>query len=71
MSENAITTTGTVLERKGEILYSVELMNGKAVLGHLSKPLTVAETVFEPGETLLLEFTPYDFDQARILAKHS
>lgn len=70
MSENAITTTGTVIERKGEIIYTVELMNGKIALCHLSKPLTEAKTEFTPGEKLLLEFTPYDFDQARILAKH-
>ena len=45
MSEAAIETTGIILERKGEILYRVELMNGKVVLGHLSKPLTDAKVV--------------------------
>ena len=66
MSEAAIETTGTVLERKGEILYRVELMNGKVVLGHLSKPLTDAKAELAEGSTVLLEMTPYDFDQARI-----
>ncbi len=69
MPEAAIQTTGTVLERKGEILYRVELMNGKIVLGHLSKPLTDAGEVFSEGENIHLELTPYDFDQARILGK--
>ncbi len=69
MSEAAIQTSGTILERKGEILYRVELMNGKVVLGHLSKPLTDAKTEFPTGEKILLELTPYDFDQARILGK--
>ncbi len=69
MSENAIQTTGVILERKGEILYRVELMNGKVVLGHLSKPLTDAKTEFPDGAAVLLEMTPYDFDQARILGK--
>ena len=71
MPEAAIQTTGTVLERKGEILYRVELMNGKVVLGHLSKPLTDAGEVFSDGESVSLELTPYDFDQARILGKVS
>lgn len=68
MPEAAIETTGTILERKGEILYRVELMNGKIVLGHLSKPLTDAKAELVDGATVLLEMTPYDFDQARILS---
>lgn len=67
MSEAAIETTGTILERKGEILYRVELMNGKIVLGHLSKPLTDAKAELADGSSVLLEMTPYDFDQARII----
>lgn len=66
MSEAAIETTGTILERKGEILYRVELMNGKVILGHLSKPLTDAKTELADGATVLLEMTTYDFDQGRI-----
>lgn len=68
MSEPAIETTGTILERKGEILYRVELMNGKVILGHLSKPLTDAKTEFSNGDSVLLEMTPFDFDQGRIVA---
>ncbi|MDE0836680.1 MAG: translation initiation factor IF-1 [Akkermansiaceae bacterium] len=67
MSEAAIETTGIILERKGEILYRVELMNGKVVLGHLSKPLTDAKAELADGTSVLLEMTPYDFDHARIL----
>jgi len=67
MPDTAIQTTGEVLERKGEILYRVRLMNGKVVLGHLSKPLTDARMEFPEGAAVLLEMTPYDFDQARIL----
>lgn len=67
MSDTAIQTTGEILERKGEILYRVRLMNGKVVLGHLSKPLTDARAEFPEGASVLLEMTPYDFDQARIL----
>ena len=69
MSEPAIETTGTILERKGEILYRVELMNGKVILGHLSKPLTDSKTEFSLGETVHLEMTPFDFDQGRIVAR--
>lgn len=69
MSEPAIETTGTILERKGEILYRVELMNGKVILGHLSKPLTDSKTEFLNGDSVLLEMTPFDFDQGRIVSR--
>ena len=71
MSEPAIETTGTILERKGEILYRVELLNGKVMLGHLSKPLTDAKAVFSKGDSVLLEMTPFDFDQGRIVSRVS
>lgn len=67
MSELAIETTGTIIERKGEILYRVELMNGKVILSHLSKALTQAKAFFPDGAHVLLEMTPYDFDQGRII----
>lgn len=69
MSEPAIVTTGTILERKGEILYRVELMNGKVILGHLSKSLTDAKTELSDGDSVILEMTPFDFDQGRIVEK--
>ena len=71
MSEPAIETTGTILERKGEILYRIELLNGKVMLGHLSKPLTDAKAEFSEGDSVLLEMTPFDFDQGRIIARVS
>lgn len=71
MSEAAIETTGTILERKGEIIYAVELMNGKVMLGHLSKPLTDAKAEFSEGDRVHVEMTPYDFDQGRIVASVS
>ncbi len=70
MSEAAIETVGAVIERKGEILYRVELMNGKTVLAHLSKSLTDAKAEFVDGASVLLEMTPYDFDQGRIVGEY-
>lgn len=67
MPDATIRTQGAVLSVRGPVLYEVELPNGKAILAHLSKPLTLAEASFEPGRQVLLELTPFDFDQARIL----
>lgn len=67
MPDAAIHTHGTIIEQAGRILYRVALPNGKIILAHLSKRLADSQAVFAPGELLLLEMTPYDFDTARIL----
>ncbi len=67
MPDAPIYTVGIILKQLGPILYRTELSNGKWVMGHLSKPLTLAAAVFPEGAKVALEMTPYDFDQARIL----
>jgi translation initiation factor IF-1 len=68
MPDATIHTHGTILENRGPVLYRVSLPNGKIILAHLSKPLTDAKASFAVQDRVLLEFTPYDFDTARILA---
>jgi translation initiation factor IF-1 len=67
MPDATIQTVGKVLENLNPVLYRVVLSNGKSILAHLSKPLTEASAVFAVDARVLLELTPYDFDQARIL----
>lgn len=67
MPDATIHTAGPVLERLGAVLYRAELPNGKVILAHLSKRLADTQTVFEPGQRVVMELTPYDFEQARIL----
>ena len=68
MPDASIHTAGPVLERLGHALYRTELPNGKVILAHLSKRLADAGVAFEPGQRVVMELTPYDFDQARILS---
>jgi translation initiation factor IF-1 len=70
MPDATIHTCGKVLEQAGPVLYRVSLPNGKIILAHLSKRLTDENATFACDDSLLLEFTPYDFDTARILALH-
>jgi len=67
MPDASIHTHGKILGQAGKVLYRVELPNGKIILAHLSRRLVEENTVFATGDTLLLEFTPYDFESARIL----
>jgi len=67
MSDTTIHAHGRVLEILSPVLYRVTLPNEKTILAHLSKRLVSENTVFPPDGHVLLEFTPYDFDTARIL----
>ncbi len=69
MPDASIHTCGKVLEQAGPVLYRVSLPNGKVILAHLSKRLTDENAAFAVDDSLLLEFTPYDFDTARILGR--
>ncbi len=69
MPDATIHTHGTIIENRGPVLYRVTLPNGKVILAHLSKALADAGETFATEETVLLELTPYDFDQARILGR--
>ena len=67
MPDATIHAVGKILENMNPVLYRVELPNGKIILAHLSKSLTEAKIAFAPADRVILELTPYDFDQARIL----
>lgn len=69
MPDATIHTVGKILENLNPVLYRVELANGKVILAHLSKALTEAKAGFSADERIVLELTPYDFDNARILRK--
>lgn len=67
MPDATIHTLGIILENPQHVLYRVSLPNGKIILAHLSKALAASDTCFQVDQRVILELTPYDFDQARIL----
>lgn len=67
MPDASIQAIGKILENLNPVLYRVALPNGKPILAHLSKPLTLAEATFATDDKVIVELTPFDFDQARIL----
>ncbi len=67
MPDATIHAVGKILENLNPVLYRVELPNGKLILAHLSKPLSEAKAEFATDERIVIELTPYDFDNARIL----
>lgn len=67
MSDSAIQTIGTIQSQESENHFFVKLMNGKIVHGHLSRESRAQD--YSVGTEVLLEMTPFDFDQARIKGK--
>lgn len=67
MPDASIQAIGKILENLNPVLYRVTLPNGKPILAHLSKPLTQAKAIFAMDDKVIVELTPFDFDQARIL----
>jgi translation initiation factor IF-1 len=67
MPDASIHAVGKILEKLNPVLYRAELPNGKIIVAHLSKPLADASASFADDDRVLLELTPFDFDNARIL----
>jgi translation initiation factor IF-1 len=67
MSDVSIHAVGTILENLNPVLYRVLLPNGKPILAHFSKPLLKSMPVYSIHEKVVIELTPFDFDQGRIL----
>lgn len=69
MPDTPVHTQGKVVDRRDDVLYLVELPNGKQVLAHLSKACVADRLLLGERDIVLLEMTPYDFDHARIIGK--
>ena len=68
MKDSPITTQGTVISRRDERTFKVELKNGKIILGHTPKCLIETRDQIKDGDTVTLEMTPFDFEKGRIIA---
>lgn len=67
MPDASIHTLARIVEPRGGV-HLAELKNGKRLIVHRSKPLADAHAPIDPGDAVLLELTPFDFDSARIIA---
>lgn len=66
MPEPPIKTIGRIRESLGGPVFRAELPNGKQVFAHLPRRLADLAEQLQPGDSVHLEMTPFDFDKARI-----
>jgi translation initiation factor IF-1 len=67
--EEPITLEGKVLETLPNAMFRVELANGHKVLGHVSGKMRMNFIRILPGDTVILELSPYDLSRGRIIRR--
>lgn len=61
-----ITVTGKVVKAMPNVLFQVELENGKIIVAHLAGKLRQNFIKILEGDTVKVEISPYDLDKGRI-----
>ena len=67
--EEAITVEGKVLETLPNAMFRVELPNSHKVLAHVSGKMRMNFIRILPGDTVVLELSPYDLSRGRIIRR--
>ena len=65
--EEGIEVEGTVVETLPNAMFRVELKNGYKVLGHISGRMRKHFIKILPGDTVVVELSPYDLNRGRIV----
>ena len=67
--EEAITVEGKVVETLPNAMFRVELPNGHRVLAHVSGKMRMNFIRILPGDSVVLELSPYDLTRGRIIRR--
>ena len=63
---DVIELEGTVVEKRPNAIFLVELENGHQVLAHISGKLRMNYIRILPGDRVTVELSPYDLSKGRI-----
>jgi translation initiation factor IF-1 len=61
-----IEVEGKVIECLPNAMFTVELPNGHKILAHLSGKMRVHFIKILPGDTVVVELSPYDLSRGRV-----
>jgi translation initiation factor IF-1 len=67
--ESALKVEGAVVEVLSNRTYRVELANGHRVLGFVAGKARLNSPRLKPGEKVMLEMSPYDLSEGRIIVE--
>jgi len=66
VAKDVITVEGVVNELLPNTMFKVQLENGHVVLAHISGKMRMNFIRILPGDTVVMEMSPYDLGKARI-----
>ncbi len=66
MANDTVRVEGTVKERLPNTMFRVELENGHEILAHISGKMRMHFIRILPGDTVVVEMSPYDLTKGRI-----
>jgi translation initiation factor IF-1 len=68
--EESIKLEGEITEALPNATFRVQLPTGKNVIGYISGRMRQNEIKILPGDSVEIEFSPYDFTRGRITRRH-
>ncbi len=69
--EDVIQLEGKVVEALPNAMFRVELETGHTILAHISGKMRVHYIRILPGDTVVVELSPYDLTRGRIIYRGS
>jgi len=68
--KDTIRLQAKVIEALPNAVFKVELENGHKVLAHVSGKMRMHYIRILPGDTVVVEMSPYDLNRGRIVLRH-
>ncbi|WP_338954821.1 translation initiation factor IF-1 [Spiroplasma endosymbiont of Polydrusus cervinus] len=65
-----IEVQGVILEVLPNTKFKVQLENGVTILAHVSGKIRMNYIRILPGDTIVVEMSPYDLERGRIIFRH-
>ena len=70
VKKDAIRLQAKVTEALPNAMFKVELENGHRILAHVSGKMRMHFIRILPGDTVIVEMSPYDLNRGRIVLRH-
>lgn len=64
--QGVIEQKGKVIEALGNAMFRIELENGHKLIGHISGKMRTHFIRIMPGDSVVVEISPYDLSKGRI-----
>jgi translation initiation factor IF-1 len=70
VKKDTIRLQAKVTDALPNAMFKVELENGHKVLAHVSGKMRINFIRILPGDTVIVEMSPYDLNRGRIVLRH-